>query len=62
MFVCVFHLFSETTDRIGLKFYMDLHNYKTQRTTQDGVCRMQNYAYISIIVLKNSRYNPNNPF
>ena len=53
MFVCLFHFFLETTDPIGLKFYMGFRNRKVQRTKQGGVCRMHNHADISMMMRTN---------
>ena len=49
-------LFLGTADRIKLKFYTDLHNHQAQRTKQDGVCGMHNYAEISIIMRNREKW------
>ena len=48
--VLLFHFFSKITDRIDMKFYMGFLNHKAQRTNQDWVCGMHNYAEISIVM------------
>ena len=52
LYVYLFHYFWETTDLIGLKFYMGLRNHKTERTKPDGVHGMHNYTEITIIMRK----------
>ena len=52
LYICLFApLFLETNDPIGLEFYMGPHAYYVaQRTKQDGIFCMHNYAEISIIM------------
>ena len=53
--VCLFvffHFFSEATDPIELRFYNIPSNHKAQRTEQDGVCCIHNYAEIMIFMSK----------
>ena len=50
--VCLFNFLSKAADLIGLTFSAGLFHCKSQRSKQDGVCSMHNWAWISIIIPK----------